>query len=260
MKLLFICLLLISCAHHSAKVTTEENRASSFTFAEGTRVFTADLVLPEKNEGKLPLIIIVHEWWGKTPYVQKRAQMLAKAGYAALVVDLFGNSEVASTPDAAKALVGPFYSDPNLGVQRLNRYLELARQDTRLDASKFYAVGYCFGGSQVLNWARSGVELKGVASFHGNLSSKLQMKPNTAIKILVLNGAADPTVPARDIKAFKVEMAKAHTQLIFHSYKGALHAFTNPEATELGKRYKLPIAYNEKADKASWEEFMKFLE
>lgn len=254
-------MLLFSCSHHSPQPSKnpEEVKTPQLSFSEGDREFKADLVLPEQIAGKLPLVIIVHEWWGKNEYVQKRAAMLAQLGYAALVVDLFGNGEIAASPEVARTLTSPFYENSNLSIQRLNQYLELARQDSRLNLDNIYAIGYCFGGTQVLNWARSGVEIKGVASFHGSLSSPLQMKADSPIKILVQNGAADPLVPARDIKAFKVEMKKAKARLTFHSYKGALHAFTNPDATLLGKRFKMPVAYHEMADKASWDELIKFL-
>jgi dienelactone hydrolase len=116
------------------------------------------------------------------------------------------------------------------------------------------------GGGVVLNMARQGVDLKGVASFHGSLTPVKPAQPGgVKAKVLVLHGADDKFIPAEQIEAFKQEMKSAGADFQFISYPGAVHSFTNPEADELGKKYNMPIAYNAQADKKSWDELKKFL-
>jgi dienelactone hydrolase len=212
-----------------------------------------------KPKANIPIVIVVHEWWGKTEYPKMRGEMLAKEGFGALVVDLFGDNQIATTPEEAKNLAGQFYKNQSLGVKRLNKYIDLLREKENFKSSKIYAIGYCFGGSQVLNLMRSGTELAGVASFHGGLGSNLPAPSKVTTPILVLNGAADKLVSDEEVKKFKSEMEKAKADLTFINYPEALHAFTNPKATEVGQKFNMPVAYNKKADEASWLELMKFL-
>jgi dienelactone hydrolase len=135
----------------------------------------------------------------------------------------------------------------------------LKRQET-VDPTAIAAIGYCFGGGVVLNMAREGVDLKGVASFHGGLTAVNPAQPGSVkAKILVLNGGADKFTTPEQIKAFNQEMKAAGADFKFISYPGATHSFTNPEADALGKKYNMPIAYNAQADKKSWDELKKFL-
>jgi dienelactone hydrolase len=137
---------------------------------------------------------------------------------------------------------------------------DFLKQQETVDPTRIAAIGYCFGGGVVLNMARQGVDLKGVASFHGNLTAVKPAQPGSIkTKILVLHGGADKFITPEQIKAFKQEMKSAGADFKFISYPGALHSFTNPEATELGKRFNMPIAYNANADKKSWDELKKFL-
>jgi dienelactone hydrolase len=252
----FLLLTFTACSSGQNK---KVNVTNPIKFEEAGAKFEGTLMLPKNFEKKIPLVIVVHEWWGKNDYSHNRAQMLTEQGYAALVVDLYGNGQTATNPTDAQALATPFYKDANLGVSRLKKYLEIASKDPHVDAEKIYAIGYCFGGTQVLNLARSGAAVKGVVSFHGGLGTSIKSIDNMKTNVLVLNGAADPMVPAKDIAAFKKEMKKVKANLRFVDYPGALHAFTNPAATEVGKTYKMPVAYDEKADKASWQELLTFL-
>jgi dienelactone hydrolase len=211
----------------------------------------------EKNK-KLPVVIVVHEWWGKNEYAIKRAEMLAKElGVIALAVDLYGNGKTVETPKEAEALAMPFYKDTNKGVRLLERYIKEVKKDSRVDKEKVFAIGYCFGGSQVLNLVRlSSQNIAAVASFHGGLkgaSVKKGKKINA--KIFVYHGDADPMVPAKEVADFKAEMSKA--DLAFNHYPGATHAFSNPKSTEIGKKYNIPIGYNKKADMGSWNDLKK---
>jgi dienelactone hydrolase len=138
--------------------------------------------------------------------------------------------------------------------------MDFLKQQETVDSTRIAAIGYCFGGGVVLNMAQQGVDLKGVASFHGDLTALKPAQPGSVkAKILVLHGADDKLVTAEQVEAFKQEMKAAHADFKFISYPGALHSFTNPEATELGKKFNMPIAYNANADKKSWHELKKFL-
>jgi dienelactone hydrolase len=145
-----------------------------------------------------------------------------------------------------------------MGVDRLNRYIAEAKKDPHVDASKIYVIGYCFGGTQALNLARSGAELAGVASFHGGLESSLK-STGIRTKILAVNGLADPMVPPKHRQVFEKEMKGLKAKYKMVNYRDATHAFTNPKATEVGKKYNIPIAYNQEADEKAWKQLLKFL-
>lgn len=138
--------------------------------------------------------------------------------------------------------------------------IDFLKEQPQVDSTRIAAIGYCFGGGIVLNMARQGVDLKGVASFHGSLSP---VKPATTgavrARILVLNGADDKFVTTEQIASFKSEMKAAGADYTFINYPGAVHAFTNRDADKLGKTFKMPIAYNATADRQSWDELVRFL-
>lgn len=258
MKLLlsFVLLISVGCAHKKKDSAPEYK--PEVAFEENGEAFKGNVVLPKKFSNRIPAVIVVHEWWGKNDYSQTRAKQLADAGYAAIAVDLFGDNKQADNPKDAMALAGPFYQKPEMGVERLKKYVELVKKDPHVDPSKVYVVGYCFGGTQALNLARSGEDLAGVVSFHGGLTTTMQNSPIKA-NILVLHGEADPMVPPKDVKAFEKEMKGSKAKYKLVRYKGATHAFTNPASTENGKKFNIPIAYDPAADQASWNELMKFL-
>ena len=255
---LLVLLSLFACSHAKKADEAKTNYSPIVKFTEDGKNFEAKIQLPKEFKDPLPLVVIVHEWWGRTPYLMDRSNMLNLEGYATLGVDLYGDGKTVEAPNEAQALATPFYQNPNLGIERLTKFINMAKNDPHVDGTKIYVIGYCFGGSQALNLARSGSDVKGVVAFHAGLTSSLQ---STGIKanILALNGLADPMVPKKDRSAFEKEMKslKANYQII--NYKGAKHAFTNPMATEVGKKYKIPVAYNKKADSASWKELLKFL-
>ena len=184
--------------------------------------------------------------------------MLNQEGFATLPVDLFGNNQTVDNPKDAGALATPFYQNPQTGVDRLNMYIAEAKKDPHVDASRIYVIGYCFGGTQALNLARSGAELAGVVSFHGGLDSSLKSQGIKA-RVLAINGLADPMVPQKQRNGFEKEMKALKAKYKVVNYKGATHAFTNPKATEIGKKYNIPIAYNKAADEGSWKNLLEFL-
>jgi len=218
------------------------------------------LAYDENINGKRPGVLVVPEWWGLNGYARIRTRMLAELGYTAMAVDMYGEGKVVMTPDEAGKLSSEAMKNFDVGKARFMAAMDFLKEQPAVDPTRIAAIGYCFGGGVVLNMARQGADLKGVASFHGGLTAVKPAQPGSIkAKILVLHGGADKFVTPEQIEAFRQEMKSAGADFKFVSYPGATHSFTNPEATELGKKFKLPVAYNADADKKSWDEMKKFL-
>jgi len=210
--------------------------------------------------GKRPGVLVVHEWWGLNEYARKRARMLAEMGYSALAVDMYGDGTHAIHPDDAGKFSSELMKDFDVAKARFMAAMEFLKKQATVDPGQIAAIGYCFGGGIVLNMARQGVDLKGVASFHGSLTAVKPAQPGTLkANILVLHGADDTFVTPEQIEVFKNEMKKAGADFQFIVYPGATHSFTNPDADAYAKKFNLPLKYNSEADKRSWEELRKFL-
>jgi dienelactone hydrolase len=219
------------------------------------------LAYPENIKGKQPGVLVVHEWWGLNDYARKRARMLAELGYTALAVDMYGDGKQAMHPDDAGKFSSELMKNFDVAKARFRAAMDFLKRQPTVDPNRIAAIGYCFGGGVVLNMARQGVDLKGVASFHGALMAVKPAQPGMVrAKILVLTGADDKFVPPEQVEAFRKEMKAAGADFQVISYPGAVHSFTNPEATELGKKFNLPLAYNADADKKSWLELQRFLD
>ena len=265
-----ICLviLIVSQSCNNPASQSDKNKASRDTVLKEEDVtYNSDsitmkgfVVYDENKKGKRPAILVVHEWWGLNDYIKNRARQLAKLGYVAMAVDMYGNGKTAPDPETAQALAMPFYSDPQLAKKRLDAAEEKIKQLAQTDTSKIAAIGYCYGGYVVLNAAKLGADLQGVVSFHGDLSGVPVQKDKLKASILVLHGADDKFVTEQAVNNFKRQMDSAGINYTFKIYPGATHAFTNPEATALGEKFKIPIAYNAEADKNSWEAMKNFLE
>ena len=210
-------------------------------------------------KGKRSVVLVVHEWWGLNDYSKMRARKLAELGYLAMAVDMFGNGDTASNPAGARQLTSQFYNDPTLAKTRLDAALSKIKENPRADAGNIAAIGYCFGGSMVLNYAKLGADLKGVVSFHGGLAGVPPNPQTLKAKILICHGGSDKSVSQHDVDTFKQQMDSIHADYIFRTYPNATHAFTNPASTKVGKEFNLPIEYNAEADKASWNDMRAFL-
>ncbi|HXY55892.1 MAG TPA: dienelactone hydrolase family protein [Nitrospirota bacterium] len=218
------------------------------------------LAYDEHVKGKRPGVLVVHEWWGLNDYARKRARMLAELGYTALAVDMYGNGKTATHPDDAGKFSSETMKNFDAAKARFLAAEDFLKKQPTVDPERIAAIGYCFGGGVVLNMARQGDDLKGVASFHGSLMAVRPAGPGEIkAKIRVYTGADDKFVPAEAIEGFKKEMTDANADVKIVSYPGAVHSFTNPDATALGKKFNLPLAYNATADKESWEDMKKFL-
>ena len=211
--------------------------------------------------GQRPGILVVHEWWGHNDYVRKRAEMLAEMGYVALAVDMYGDGLQADHPDDAGKFSNAVRQNMEGAQARFSKAMETLKANPATDPTKIAAIGYCFGGGVVLHMARFGFPLNGVVSFHGSLKTTTPAAPgDIKTAILVCHGSDDPFISPESLVAFKQEMADAGANLTFKEYEGAKHAFTNPGADEMGQKFELPLAYNEAADKASWQHMQDFFE
>ena len=229
-------------------------------YTSGGIILKGYLAYDQTVQGKRPGVLVVHEWWGQDAYVRKRARMLAQLGYTALALDMYGEGRTAQHPDDAGKFATEVMKNFPVAKERFIAAMELLKKQPIVDPDRLAAIGYCFGGGVVLNMARQGLDLKGVASFHGSLAVIKPDQP-TPIKaaVRVYNGADDKFSTPEEIEALNKEMADQKVNFKFVNYPGAVHSFTNPEATRLGKKFKMPIAYNSKADKESWADMKNFL-
>lgn len=220
------------------------------TYKDGDIILEGYQAYDESIRDKRPGVIVVHEWTGINDYTKSRCEQLAGLGYIAFAADIYGKGIRPSTPEEAGKQASVYKNDRQLMRNRINLALDEIRKQSYVDTENISAIGYCFGGTVVLELARSGADVKGVVSFHGGLDTpNLTDANNIKAKVLVLHGADDPYVPEEQLKTFEKEMrdAKVDWQLI--SYGGAVHSFTNPGA---GNDNSKGAAYNEKADKRSW--------
>lgn len=227
--------------------------------ADGTTL-KGYIAYDDAMKGKHPGILVIHEWWGHNEYARKRARMFAEQGYTALALDMYGNGKQAHHPDDAQKFSSEVSKNEKLAKARFDAALKLLKKEPTVDDSNIAAVGYCFGGSVALNMARLGEPLKAVLSFHGGLATGHPAEAGKVkARIASFTGEDDPFIPATQVAAFRQEMDKAGVTYNIETYPGAKHAFTNPEADKYGQEFKLPLAYNAAADKASWDEGLMFL-
>lgn len=262
--LMFTLLLISACTKKESaeKQTAEKSQVNSkeITYMVDTTTMKGYMAYPKDTGEKVPGILVVHEWWGLNAYARKRADMLAKLGYVALALDMYGNGKQAEHPKDAQKFAMSVMGNFATAKARFTKALEVLKADPRVDPEKTAAIGYCFGGSVVLSMANAGVDLDAVAAFHAGLQLPVQPeKGRVKAKILVCNGGADPFIPAEQVAKFKASLDSAGADYRYISYPGVKHSFTNPNSTELGKKFNLPMAYDKHADEQSWDELKKFL-
>ena len=233
-----------------------EIHTETVTYKQGDTTLEGYVAYDTAKSGPRPGILVVHQWMGLTEYEKKRCRMLAELGYTALAVDIYGKGvRPANTGEAGK-LAGQYKGNRALLRDRVNAGLAVLKGLQFVDTKQIAAIGYCFGGTTVLELARSGSEIAGVVSFHGGLSSPTpEDAKNIRAKVLVLHGADDPYVPAPEVAGFQDEMRKAGVDWQFVAYSGAVHSFTHWDA---GTDNSKGAAYNEKADKRSWQAMKSF--
>lgn len=250
----FIGLMFVAVAAQAAVQGKEVSYSVNGTTLKGY------IAYDDAQQGKRPGILVVHEWWGHNEYARMRARMLAQQGYTALAVDMYGDGKQAHHPDDAGKFASEVSKNAVLAKSRFDAAYKLLGKECTVQAGKIAAIGYCFGGSVVLNMARIGEPLRAVVSFHGSLKTATPAEAGKVkARMASFTGEDDPMIPAAQVDAFRQEMDKAGVTYKAVTYPGAKHAFTNPEADRFGQEFKLPLAYNAAADKASWDEALTFL-
>jgi dienelactone hydrolase len=237
-------------------------KEEAVTYTDGTTTMKGFIVYDDASTAKRPGIIMVHEWWGITPHIHNEAKKYAASGYTAFIADMFGDAKTADNPKDAGALSGGVMKDPKAMESRFNAARATLAKHATVNPQMVGAVGYCFGGAVVINMARTGTDLAAVAGFHASLGLNTPAPaPGTVkAKILILNGADDPFVKREQYDTLKKELDAAKANYTVIEYPGAVHAFTNPEATALGEKFKLPLKYDAKVDAEAKAEAAKLFD
>ena len=253
MKLFALVLMMAMGAQNAqARLVTK-----TVEYRQGDTVLEGYLAYDDSVKGKRPGVLVIHEWTGITDYEKRRAQQLAELGYVAFAADIYGKGVRPATPQAAAQEAGKFRGkDRTLLRARAAAGLDKLASFDQVDNKRLAVIGYCFGGTAALELARSGARQLGTVSFHGGLDTPA---PADALKIrgkvLALHGADDPHVPPAQVADFQQEMRLAKVDWQMNYYGGAVHSFSNPKS---GNDPSKGVAYNEKADRRSWEAMKLF--
>ena len=247
-----LCLIGL-CA--TLSVAQAEIKTKAVEYKQGDVTLEGWHAYDDALSGKRPAVLIIHQWKGLSDYEKKRAEMLAKLGYNVFALDIYGKGVRPSSPQTAGAEAGKYKGNRALLRQRSLAGLDVLKTNEFTDPKRVAAIGYCFGGTSVIELARAGADVAGVVSFHGGLDSPAPADgKNIKTRVLICHGADDPFVPQKDIEAFDAEMKNNQVDLQFIAYSGAVHSFTdwNADGSMQGAKY------NEKADKRSWEHMKAF--
>ncbi len=251
--LVLVSLTFFASAEVQAKLVTK-----TVEYSQDGTVMRGFLAHDDAAPGKRPGVLVVHEWWGLNDFAKEIAAKLAGLGYVALAADIYGNGYTTTDREEAGKLAGALRGDPALLRARAQAALKALAADPRVDPKRLAAIGFCFGGTTVLELALSGADLAGVVSFHGGLP-KAGPDDLKRIKaaVLVLHGADDPHVSPADLAAFEQAMrqAGADWQMVF--FGGAVHGFTNPAN---GNNPAAGVAYNPRAARRSWGCMQEFFQ
>lgn len=244
------CLVATTAA---AKVQTKE-----IEYQQGDTVLQGYLAWDDQAKGKRPGVLVIHEWWGHNQHARNQAEKLARAGYVAFAVDMYGKGKLATHPKDAMAFMEEATKDPQVVAARFDAGMDVLKQQPQVDPEKTAAFGYCFGGGVALNMARAGRDLDAVVTFHASLQPVGEPARQGEVKpaILVLTGGKDPMIPPEQVKKFQEEMKDAGANVKVVVYPDAQHSFTNPAADKAGVE---GLKYDKQADQKSWDAAMKFL-
>ncbi|MBP7526984.1 MAG: dienelactone hydrolase family protein [Syntrophorhabdaceae bacterium] len=239
----------------SARPAGAAVRTQTITYSQDSVTLEGYLAYDDRITGKRPGILVVHEWKGISAYEKMRVEQLASMGYVAFAADIYGKGVRPTTTEEASRTAGIYRGNRQLLRARALAGLKALKEFRYTDPSRVAAIGYCFGGTTVLELARGNAEVAGVVSFHGGLDTPNPATGPVKPQVLVLTGADDPGVPPAQRLAFEEEMRAAGANWQMNIYSGAVHAFTNPAA---GSNPSTGAAYNEKADKRSFADMKLF--
>lgn len=216
------------------------------------------LAYDDAISGKTPGVLVVHEWWGLNDYARSRAEALARMGYVAFALDMYGKGKTTEHPDQAAAWAKQVNSDMALWRKRAVAGLEVLKRQERVDTNRMAAIGYCFGGATVQVLAYGGANLKGVVSFHGSLiPPSAEQAQATRARILIAHGAQDPMSPPEKLTTYVQAMNTTAIDWQLIVYGNTRHSFTNPDADQRGME---ALAYNAASDRRSWQHMSDFFD
>jgi dienelactone hydrolase len=234
-------------------------KTQAVNYMAGGASLTGYLARDASQSGPRPGIVIFSEWWGITEYLKRRARQIAELGYVAFAADMYGGGKTAADATEANELMNGLFADMDGTSAKVRAAVEQLARQPGVDSSRMGAMGYCLGGALALHAARLGLDLRGVVSFHGSLGkTHPASKGDVKARVLVCHGEDDSFVSAEDQAGFRKEMDDLGADYKFIAYPGAKHGFTNPDATENGRKYNLPLEYNEQVDRESWQEMKSF--
>jgi len=235
-----------------------EVHTETVTYRQGDQVLEGYLAYDTKGTSRRPGLIIVHDWMGLGEDARARARQMAELGYVAFAADIYGQGIRPGSPAEAAKMAGAFYKDRALLRARIRSAFEVLAIRDDVDAAKMLAMGYCFGGSAVLELARSGAPVKGVVSFHGGLANPHpEDAGNITGKVLILHGAIDPHVSPEEMSQFQKEMNEAKVDYQVHTFPQTVHSFTIKGA---GNDLSKGAAYNAQSDRRSFALMKAFFE
>ncbi|NLE47238.1 MAG: dienelactone hydrolase family protein [Sandaracinaceae bacterium] len=236
-------------------------RTDSIEYKAGDVALKGFVAWDDSVKGRRPAVLIVHEWWGISEHIREKARALAELGYLAFAVDMFGEGKYTEEPDEASKMMNEALADPDALEAKLTSALAAVRQREEVDGQKISIVGYCFGGAVAIFAARRGLEFRAAIAFHpGTLELGAPAKKGEVkAKVLALAGADDPMIPEASYEPFKKDLQDAGAEVDLVVYPNVTHAFTNKAATERGKKYGLPLAYDAHADADSWARMRELL-
>jgi dienelactone hydrolase len=249
--------LLLACLATGMQPAARDIQTETVEYRDGDVVLEGFVAWNAAATEPAAGVLVVHQWLGLTDYEKSRCRQLAELGYVAFALDIYGRDERPEGRQQAGPLAGRYKSDRELFRRRLQLGLEALRSRPEVAGDRIAAIGYCFGGTGVLELARSGADVRGVVSFHGGLDSPVpEDGKNIKARILICHGADDPNVAPEGIDAMIREFNDADVDWQMIYYSGAVHSFTQPMAGDDPSR---GSAYNEKADKRSWQLMKDFL-
>jgi dienelactone hydrolase len=217
--------------------------------ADGQRL-VGFLAVDDGHAGKRPGVIVAHEGGGLNDHAKSAARRLAEAGYIAFALDYYGDGKPLADMSQVMTRIGVWAADPTGIRARAHAALEVLVAQPQTDATRLAGIGYCFGGTTVLEMARAGEPLKAVVGFHSGLgTAKPAQAGAVKAKVLTQIGADDPIIPPEQRAAFEAEMKAAGVDWRMTLYGGAGHSFTNPDADAIGRP---GFGYVRSADERSW--------
>lgn len=232
-------------------------REQIIDYRDGDTTCKGLLAYDDSRAGPLPAILISHAWVGRDAAFDNRARELARHGYAAFALDMYGGGRCGENPEANMALMAPFVGDRALLAQRVNAALKAVADLPQVDARRIGAMGFCFGGMCVLDLARSGANVRGVVSLHGLLKAPANVPAGKIVaKVLVLHGHDDPLAPVDDVVKFEQEMTAAGADWQLHAYGNTVHGFMDPQADNAA----LGMMYNATAERRATASLLSFFE